>query len=128
MQSSQLSLLISILINTFKIGQDVCRWIAQPKQSNVITQVADGREIDLTNATLVTKDAILSDIVSTLVAHQTGINFSFSGAYVVASVEDKLRRQGVENPDEVARNKSIKLKMSSNPYACDLMVKLSICK
>ena len=62
---------------------------------------------------------ILSDIVSTLIAHQgPKVNFSFSGAYVVASVEDKLRRQGVENPDQVARNKS-KVATETNPYACD---------
>ena len=109
----------------FKIGQDICRWIAQPRQSNVITQIADGREIDLINATLVTKDAILSDIVSTLDAHQgPKLNFSFSGAYVFESVALKLKKQGIVNPKKVAKDKS-SVKTESNPYAVDFNGKVS---
>ena len=107
------------------IHQDICRWIAQPKQSNVITQIADGREIDLINATLVTKDAILSDIVSTLDAHQgPKLNFSFSGAYVFESVALKLKKQGIVDPKKVAKDKS-SVKTESNPYAVDFNGKVS---
>ena len=109
----------------FKIGQDVCRWIAQPKQSNVITTIADGREIDLNNATFVTKDTNLSSIVSTLAAYQGDkFDFSFSGAYVFESTAFKLKKQGVLDPKKVAKDKS-STQTVSNPYAVDFNGKVS---
>lgn len=109
----------------FKIGQDICRWIAQPKQYEVITTIADGREIDLNNATFVTKDAILSGIVSRLIAYQgQKLDFSFSGAYVFESVALKLKKQGIADPKKVAKDKS-PVKTESNPYAVDFNGKVS---
>lgn len=111
--------------NYFKIGQDICRWIATPKKSNIITTISDGRKIDLNNVSFVVKDPKLSEIVSTLSSYPGDkLNFSFSGAYVFESVAFKLKKEGVVNAKEVATNKSF-AKTESNPYAVDFNGKIS---
>jgi hypothetical protein len=108
----------------FKIGQDICRWVATPKKSNIITTISDGRKIDLNNELFIVKDSKLSEIVSTLVSHQGNkLNFSFSGAYVFESVALKLKKEGIANAKELASNKS-SIKTESNPYAVDFNGKI----
>lgn len=108
----------------FKIGQDVCRWVASPKKSNVVTTIADGRQVNLNTTPFVVKDGKLAEIVDTLNSYQCEkLNFSFSGAYVFESVALKLKKEGVTDPKKVATDKSSS-QTESNPYAVDFNGKI----
>ena len=94
--------------NHFNIGQDVCRWVGQLASSkNTITELSDGREVNLKQIDYLVEDSILDGIVKTLSEYKAPrLRLSNEGAYDYRGVEKRLQKQGVENARELSRDRS----------------------
>ena len=94
--------------NHFNIGQDVCRWTGKLASSkDTVTKLSDGREVNLKKIDYLVEDCELDGIVKTLSEYQAPrLQLTNKGAYNYRSVENILKKQGVENAKELSRDRS----------------------
>ncbi len=101
----------------FDIGQDVCRWMGRKSNKNCLTSINDGRSIDLRTKQYLVQDKMLSEIVDSLVSYNKApkLSLSMKGLYHFDGIQTQLKKEGVSNFRELARDKS-KDKTETNPY------------
>jgi hypothetical protein len=107
----------------FKVGIDICRWVAKNSKPSFKVSVNDGRVIDCSQVDYISNDIYFDSILETLInAPYEKLNFNQSNRYDYNAVARELKKRGkpeswakdlVDSPDEehlysVANNDKIK--------------------
>tara|TARA_Y100000287_G_scaffold151996_1_gene127733 strand:- start:55 stop:1302 length:1248 start_codon:yes stop_codon:yes gene_type:complete len=83
--------------DSFKVDTDICRWVAVNKlttDNNVI--VTDGRVLDTSSVSKITKDSTFDDIMKTVYAYEGDrLSFNQSGSFDVRAVAKAIVKQGI---------------------------------
>jgi len=88
------------------ISINICRWVAKNSYTQGYLTTIGDRSFDVKNVFKVYDNGVIQEIVDTLVSYNGNkMNFSVSGQYNYAAIEDKLKKSG-EDP---ARAKDISL-------------------
>jgi hypothetical protein len=83
--------------DSFKVDTDICRWVAVNKltpDNNVI--VTDGRVLDTSSVSKITKDSTFDDIMETVYAYEGDrLSFNQSGSFDIRAVAKAIVKQGI---------------------------------
>ena len=89
--------------NHFKVGIDICRWVAKKSKSSHFIDINDGRVINSSRVNYISQDKIFDEILETLVNYDGDkLTFNQSNRYDYDAVSRELKKSGL--PEEWSKD------------------------
>ncbi len=89
--------------NHFKVGIDICRWVAKKSKPSHFIAINDGRVINSSRVNYISQDKIFDEILETLVNYNCDkLTFNQTNRYDYDAVARKLKKSGL--PEEWSKD------------------------